>query len=122
MNNKNLKFIDSILGEQLSSVEFVQDYLQLHFDGPTLTLFVWPLVISNGCEHRLGRDGCYRDELCGRIGRRVLEVVTDNAEAITVRFDDTASFVVSLKSEDRVGPEAGYFAASRDAREPLLDF
>src|SRR5580692_5452288 len=33
---------ESIIGEQLSSVEFVQDYVQLRFDGPTLTAFVWP--------------------------------------------------------------------------------
>ena len=27
----------AIEGEQLSAVTFVQDYVQLHFDGPTIT-------------------------------------------------------------------------------------
>jgi len=120
--NKRPKFIESILGAQLSSVEFVQDYVQLHFDGPTLTLFVWPIITRGGQQYRRGQTGCYRDELCDRIGRKVLEVVTDNADAITIRFDDATSFAVSLKDEDRTGPETGYFSASRDPSEPLLDF
>jgi len=36
-----------LIGEQLSSVEFVQDYLQLHFDGRTITAYVWPKVFVN---------------------------------------------------------------------------
>ena len=34
----------SMVGQELSAVEFVQDYLQLRFDGPVLTLFEWPDV------------------------------------------------------------------------------
>jgi hypothetical protein len=37
-----------IVGAQLSAVTFVQDYVQLHFDGPRLTAFSHPVV-------RLGR-------------------------------------------------------------------
>jgi hypothetical protein len=120
---KTLEFINLILGEQLSSVEFVQDYIQLHFDGPTLTLFAWPVVITNEKEHRFGTATDYRDELCRRIGHKVLDVVTNNnLDSFRIRFDDGTDFAVSLRPEDRSGPEAGYFTASRDPREPLRDF
>jgi hypothetical protein len=31
--------LKQLIGEQLSSIEFVQDYLQLRFDGPCLTVY-----------------------------------------------------------------------------------
>ena len=122
MSREGLGFIGRILGEQLSSVEFVQDYLQLHFDGPTLTLFVWPVVFATGQMYQLGKSGCFRDELCGRIAHKVVEVVTDDSDALTIRFDDSSSVVVSLRPEDRTGPETGYFRDDRDPRGTLRDF
>jgi hypothetical protein len=112
--------LDSIVGEQLSSVEFVQDYIQLHFDGPTITAFVLPTVHLS--RKRLGfGDSGYRDELCARIGRKVVLAEFDSV-AVTVRFDDGAEINISLRDEDRVGPEAGHFRATSDSRASLLSF
>lgn len=122
MSREGLKFIERIRGEQLSSVEFVRDYVQLHFDGPTLTLFVWPVVVVKDQQYRLGMSVCYKDELCGRIAHKVVEVVTNDPESLTIRFDDSSSLVVSLRREDRTGPETGYFADDRDRSGALLDF
>jgi hypothetical protein len=36
--------LELLEGTQLSSVEFVQDYVQLRFDGPTLTAVTPPRV------------------------------------------------------------------------------
>src|ERR1700686_1222650 len=58
--------LEKIVGEQLSSVEFVQDYVQLHFDGPTITAFVWPTLNLGGNIMCFG-DAGYRDALCARI-------------------------------------------------------
>lgn len=113
--------MDKIVGEQLSSVEFVQDYVQLHFDGPTLTLFVWPTVLSGDCHVHFGEPG-YRDTLCDRIAHKVAKVAFVEDEYIRIDFDDRWSIVASLKPEDRVVPEAGYFTASRDPTEPWLIF
>jgi hypothetical protein len=113
--------LNKIVREQLSSVEFVQDYIQLHFDGPTLTAFVLPTVQLP--EKKLGfGDFGYRDELCARIGRKVVLAELVEANAITVRFDDGAVIEISLKPEDSVGPEAGHFRATADSRSPLLSF
>ncbi|MGA8222488.1 MAG: hypothetical protein WB780_12605 [Candidatus Acidiferrales bacterium] len=114
-------FLQPAVGEQLSSVEFVQDYLQLHFDGPALTLFVWPVIVLADQEAHFGEVG-YRNVLCARIGRKVIEVSIDEEKAIVIHFDDGVSMTNSLRPEDRTGPEAGYFASSHDPKEPLLEF
>ncbi|MBK7808451.1 MAG: hypothetical protein IPJ51_19490 [Saprospiraceae bacterium] len=50
---------DKLINEQLSSVEFVQDYLQLHFDGRTITSYIWPIInIKN--ENLIFGDVVYR--------------------------------------------------------------
>jgi hypothetical protein len=37
--------LQMLIGEQLSAVTFVQDYLQLHFDSPRLTVFSHAVVM-----------------------------------------------------------------------------
>jgi hypothetical protein len=39
------RFIQSLVGKQLSSVEFVRDYVQLRFYGPTITAFVGLILL-----------------------------------------------------------------------------
>ncbi len=119
--DENPRFIETIVGEQLSSVEFVQDYVQLHFDGPTLTAFVWPVVHRAGTAVHLGEPG-YRDELCARIGKKVLAARLEEEKALIVEFDDDANFSISLRPEDSVGPEAGYFCARSRRGDPILEF
>jgi hypothetical protein len=114
-------FVDKIVGEPLSSVEFVMDYVQLHFAGPTLTLFVWPVVAVKEHETHFGEPG-YRDALCGRITHIVTKVMMADDKALSVQFDDGSAITVSLRPEDRTGPEAGYFTRSSHPGEPLLDF
>ena len=43
--------LDALVGWQLSSVEFVQDYLQLHFDDKTITFYIWPAVLVGDKEY-----------------------------------------------------------------------
>jgi hypothetical protein len=91
-----------IVGEKLSSVEFVMDYVQLRFDGPTLTAFTMPVVAADGRVFRVGEPG-YRDALCERIA--VLVTAADvSAEAIAIDFADGARITVALREEDQVTP------------------
>jgi hypothetical protein len=112
--------IEIIVGAQLSSVEFVQDYVQLRFDGPTLTLFVWPSLHGPSRTMRFGEVG-YRDELCGRISHTVLEAKMRPDTDIIIKFDDAVELFVSLKPECRTCPEAGYFSTTLTGGA-LLDF
>lgn len=79
--------LERLVGEQLSSVIFVQDYLQLDFDGKRLTLNVWPTVVR--LEERMSfGDGGYRDALCDLIAKTVTDA-SETETLITLRIDDT---------------------------------
>jgi len=73
------KSLQVIVGEQLSAVTFVQDYVQLHFDGPCLTAFSYPVVMLGDKTFRWGEPR-FRDVLCGRIAQKVA--------AARVAYDD----------------------------------
>ncbi len=90
----------SIEGEQLSAVTFVQDYLQMHFDGPRLTLVTWPTVVAGDATCAYGEVG-YRDALCSFIGRVVATAYVRPANRLQIEFVDRTSLVASLKPEAR---------------------
>ena len=104
--------LSRVVGEQLSSVEFVQDYVQLRFDGPTLTCFTRPEVELRERTFRWGEPG-YRDELCARIASKVVEVSVLSGDAIRIRFADGAEVKVSLRDADYRCAEAAKFDVSR---------
>ncbi|HSC78013.1 MAG TPA: hypothetical protein VLB32_05565 [Candidatus Acidoferrales bacterium] len=111
--------LDAIVGEQLSSVEFVQDYVQLHFDGPSIIAYVWPVVEVGGKAYRFG-DSSYRDVLCGWIAHRIPTAFVVEEEELKIEFDDGAALSISLRPEDRTGPEAADYIPRRGG--PILDF
>ena len=115
---ENQGYFSRIVGEQLSAVSFVMDYLQLQFDAYFLTVLT-PLVILVGEQsYRLG-DLPYRDALCERITHIVKEV-TLSADHLRIGFDDGAAFDISLKEEDYVGAEAINFQFPEAGRMQLL--
>lgn len=77
--------VEDIIGEDLSAVTFVRDYLQLDFDGPGLTVLC-PLVV-HGPEGMAssGQPG-FRDALCGVIGDTVRSVAV-GTDTMVVTFD-----------------------------------
>ena len=95
----------NLIGEQLSAVTFVQDYLQLHFDGPCLTGYLFPVVRVAGDGFQLGESG-YRDALCRLIGEAIENVVMQPDQEFCLVFVTGSSITFSLKEEDRNGPEA----------------
>jgi hypothetical protein len=108
-------YLRAVIGEHLSGVCFVMDYIQLQFDRSGLSAFN-PLTVS--AENRLWsqRDAGWADALRARIGRTVQNAHATDIELI-IEFDDEAKFRVSLRSEDYRGPEAFMFK-SRDG--PLV--
>ena len=101
-----------LVGEQLSSVEFVQDFVQLRFDGPCITAFTWPVVRSTSENLSWGQPG-YRDALCCQISRLVERTEVDD-QRVSIIFEGGAVFSVSLRDDDYRGPEALYFALDKD--------
>lgn len=96
-------YLQDLIDRQLSSVEFVQDYLQLHFDGITLTSFNKPIVIINGITYTISTPG-YRDALCSLISQIVIEVY-ETKEVISIQFGGTNYINISIREED-CNPEA----------------
>ncbi len=89
----------------LTSVEFVHNYVQLRFDGPTLTINAPFYIATQGQVLKAGFPG-WRDGLCERIGKTVRDTATILDQELTVVFDDDSKLVISLKSEDQHSPEA----------------
>jgi Mn-containing catalase len=89
-----MDIFNSILKEQLSSVEFVQDYVQLHFDGNTLTCYTWPTVILNFKTYNITDNG-YRDALCSIITKEVNHVNLIEKVSLRLIFDE--QFEINIK-------------------------
>ena len=89
----------AIICERLTDITFLMDYLALGFDGPSLTCVTVPVVLVGGKEIGWFDPG-YRDELCKRIARHVVDVRIVPADSLQIDFEDGAAFRVSLKPED----------------------
>ncbi|WP_124607065.1 hypothetical protein [Burkholderia sp. Bp9142] len=98
------KILQLLEGRELGAVTFVRDYVQLHFEGPLLNAYVWPIVLTGNERYSVGGRG-YRDELCARIGCTV-NSAEETEEHMTLSFSDGSSVEISLRDEDRSGPEA----------------
>lgn len=99
--------IGQLKGRVLSSVEFVQDYVQLRFDGPCLTAYTHPIV-NLGRECLVWGVSGYSDRLCEQIGSTVIAAGANGTE-VSVGFESGAVISVSLLDEDYIGPEAIQF-------------
>lgn len=75
----NEPLIGRLAGETVSSVIFVGDYCQLEFNGPRLSAYVWPKIVTHTTVGSFGDFG-YRDLLCSFIGHDV-EAAHDRPES-----------------------------------------
>ncbi len=95
--------IERLLGETLSSVIFVGDYCQLDFNGPRLTAYVWPKIVTETTARSFGDSG-YRDLLCSFIGHEVNGAHDRPAVGIVLDFE-FGSIVINPEPSDLRGPE-----------------
>jgi len=102
-----------LVGKQLSAVTFVQDYLQLHFDGPTLNAMTVVTVVTPKGLAKMGDDQ-FRNVLCSCIARQVSRVQLMNHEALVLHFADGLLVTVSLRDEDYRGAEAITFLGANN--------
>ena len=110
--------ISGIVGEELSAVEFVHDYLQLRFDGPLLTLYEWPHVLLSDYSVAFGEPE-YRNALCAQIGETVDEATLEEDDSLTIKFENDTVFALSLREEDLEGPEVGSYSATGLATDQI---
>jgi hypothetical protein len=110
--------IEGLVGQSLSSVEFSQDFVELHFDGPTLTLYEWPEVFREEGSYAFGEPE-YRNVLCALITEDVVAASLVEGEAIEVQFGG-GSLRMSLRPEDVTTPEAGSLTSGQPGDEMLI--
>ncbi len=109
MANSGKNPLDTLINRELSSVEFVRDYVQLRFDGPRLTVVVDPLLEIVDKEYSRDNFG-FCDILCGFIGYRV-EQTSLNEESAILRFEEGRTIKISLNPNDPKLDEAIIFDA-----------
>ena len=102
--------VSAVIGEELKAVEFVEDFLQLRFEGPLFTLYEWPHVLLTDFSVAYGEPE-YRNALCAQIGEKVVQASLEEGDALTIEFENGTVFGLSLREEDLDGPEAGSFSA-----------
>lgn len=78
---------EGLIGEQLGSVTFVMDYIQLNFDGATFNVCC-PIVISGPDGDVASGDQQFRNRLCALISKVVTFVSVTN-EAVVIALDQS---------------------------------
>ena len=111
--------LEDLVGQSLSAVEFVQDFLQLKFDGPVLTLYEWPEAFREEGSYAFGEPE-YRNVLCDLIGEDVTAASLVEGEAMEIQFSSGASVRNSLRSEDISTPEVGSLVSGEPGDEMLV--
>ena len=102
---KSLKdVLTNLIGEQLSAATFVQDYLQVDFNGHRLTVFVPMEVRARGLAWVSGHPD-FRNQLCDLIGESVA-AVDCRPEQLILSFAEARDICISLHDDVYVGPEA----------------
>lgn len=111
MNEVDTQPLNLIVGSELSSVEFVRDYVQFRFDGPYLTAITTPVIQDGESLYKWGTFG-YCDILCKCIGVTLRNAFVLPDKEIYLEFDNDIRITISLKPEDYFGPEAAIFSKS----------
>ena len=97
--------LNLLIGVELSSIEFVRDYLQLRFDGPYITVLTEPLIIVEHKEYSR-RDEGFCNELLRFIGVPVEKTLLREGQTISLHFPSGRSIIISLRPEDLKGRSA----------------
>jgi hypothetical protein len=104
---KNLQALwDQLVGEDLSGIVFVRDYLQLQFNPPPqLNVYSRRVVVSSA-----GRSATFGEEpfanlALSLIGKFVRKVEVDE-QSFRIEFADDSEIAISLRPEHYQGPEA----------------
>jgi hypothetical protein len=110
--------ISAIEGEELRSVTFVEDYLELRFGSPLLTLYIWPYVMHTEYSVAFGEPE-YRNALCALIGEQVSTASIEEGGALTVEFGNGVVLGLSLREEDLDAPESGTYSESGNTADAV---
>lgn len=110
---------ERLVGFRLYSVQFVMDYVQLRFDGPTsdmpvLTCDVMPTVELPGSALTPGVAG-YADALTAFIPNAVVSTTAETGQGLRIEFAQ-GTIVLNPTADDLTGPEIALLDGFQDGR------
>ena len=111
--------ISGLEGEELRSVAFVEDFLELRFGAACMTLYTWPYVMTTEFSVAYGEPE-YRNALCAQIGEEVTQALLEEGAALTIELKNDVVLGLSLREEDVDVPVSGSYSESgrsEDAEE-----
>lgn len=98
---------DQLVGEDLSGIVFVRDYLQLQFNPPPqLNVYSRRVVVTSGVRSAAFGEEPFANLALSLIGAFVREVRVSEQECFRIIFTNDAEILVSLRPEHCQGPEA----------------
>lgn len=95
-----------LIGQEVSAVCFVRDYVELHFDGPVLRALSDPFGMYGRHGWRFPAQGSLELMRC-YIGKTVDGYELDPDRILAVDFGEHR-FAIPLDQASRVGPEAAH--------------
>jgi len=106
-----------LVGEDLSGIAFVRDYLQLEFNPPPqISVYSTRIVVTSDGRSAAFGDEAFANLAIGLIGRSVREVRVDAGQSFRIVFTNGAEILISLRPEPYVGPEAVDFQGRDNQR------
>ncbi|GAB5398564.1 MAG: hypothetical protein Aureis2KO_01490 [Aureisphaera sp.] len=95
--NDNIK--NSLMNEELNAIQFVMDYLQVHFNSKGFTFYIWPSINVDNEIYHYG-DIAYRNKLCEFIEKKVVDVFILDDFILVIEFKNGDSIRLSLDSDN----------------------
>ena len=111
--------VSGLVGQELKSVCFVEDYLELCFGDAKVILYAWPHVLLTEFSVAYGEPE-YRNALCAQIGEEVVQAAIEEGSAVTIELANAVVLGLSLREEDIDAPVSGSYSESglaEDAEE-----
>lgn len=102
--------LETLKGKKLSAIVFVQDYLQIQFDGDVITFSVYPKVDIDNETFSFGENE-YRNKICEFIGNIVVDIIYIEDEIFCLLFNGRKIYS-SLNPNDYILPEMIVYAES----------
>ena len=99
-------FERGLLGEELSGVTFVRDYLQLQFNPGPILHALTPVKVTTTAASATFGESPFANLLIGQIKKVICAVEFHESVELRLLFEDQSTISISLKPSDYPGPEA----------------
>lgn len=103
--------LSRLVGESLSAVSFVRDYVEFHFDGPVLRALTHPVARAGKLQWRFPEPGS-RDGLCQLIGSIVEAIRLEENTGIEIVFLTGESLTIPFGVSAEAGGESVHFISA----------